>query len=147
MEESVVSSVNQFIVFKLGDAEYGMNIQDISTIEQVMPTTRVPKTPDYLKGVINLRGDVIPVIDMRKRFNLPPAEETEDTRIIIVKAGEVTAGLIVDSVSEVLRLDGSSIENVANFTNELHAEYITGAGKVGDRIVTLLDTEKIVTLE
>jgi len=91
MEKANNLDINQFVVFKLDKEDYGININKVSTIEQVLPATRVPNTPDYIRGVINLRGDIIPVIDLRKRFGLPPVEDTEDTRIIIVKSGEVNA--------------------------------------------------------
>jgi len=147
MEKSGNLDINQFVVFKLGKEDYGININKVSTIEQVLPATRVPNTPDYIRGVINLRGDVIPVMDLRKRVGLPPVEDTEDTRIIIIKSGEVCAGIIVDSVSEVMYLDDNSVENASNFISEDSTGYIIGAGKAGDRIVSLLDADKIMVLE
>jgi len=147
MEKANNLDINQFVVFKLDKEDYGININKVSTIEQVLPATRVPNTPDYIRGVINLRGDIIPVIDLRKRFGLPPVEDTEDTRIIIVKSGEVNAGMIVDSVSEVMHLDDNSVENASNFISEGSAGYVMGAGKAGDRIVSLLDADKIMMLD
>jgi len=147
MEKANNLDINQFVVFKLGKEDYGININKVSTIEQVLPATRVPNTPDYIRGVINLRGDIIPVMDLRKRFGLPPVEDNEDTRIVIVKSGEVHAGMIVDSVSEVMHLDDNSVEKASNFINESSVGFIIGAGKAGDRIISLIDADKIMVLD
>jgi purine-binding chemotaxis protein CheW len=112
-----------------------------------MNITRVPKLPAFLKGVINLRGEIIPVISLRVRFGLADDVYDEDTRIIIVKLDEFSAGLIVDSVAEVIELNEETTENIANITGEHSLDYITGVGKVNDRIITLLNLEKLVSLE
>lgn len=137
--------INKFVVFKLGSEDCGIDIQKVTTIEKTVSITRVPKTPDFIRGVINLRGEIIPVMDLRIRLNLPPIEDMEDTRIIIIKIGEISAGMVVDSVEEVLQLAEESIENIANFSSDLSLDYILGVGKVNNRIVTLLNLEKLVT--
>ncbi|MCX8130301.1 MAG: chemotaxis protein CheW [Clostridia bacterium] len=147
MEANTVSDTKQFVVFRLGQEEYGVDIQKVTTIEQVKHITRVPKTPDFIKGVINLRGDIIPIMDLRKRFNLPTVEDTEETRIIIIKLEDIFIGIIVDSVAEVLQLTEDSIENITHFSNDLSLDYLLGVGKVDDRIVTLLNIEKLVKFE
>ena len=147
MSGIIESEVKQFIVFRLGNEEYGIDIQKVTTIENLKPITRVPKAPNYYRGVLNLRGDIIPVMDLRIKFNLPQAEDTEDSRIIIANTEEISFGLIVDKVEEVLQLKGDSIENISNFSNDVCMEYLLGVGKVQDRIVTLLNIEKFVKLD
>lgn len=143
MEERVNVESRKYVVFKLGKEDYGLDIQKVTTIERIMTAARVPKTPDFIKGVINLRGEIIPIMDLRAKFGLPPVEETDETRIIILKFDEITFGIIVDEVDEVLDLTEESIENVSSFTNDLSMDYIYGVGKVDDRIVTLLNLEKL----
>lgn len=147
MQQNLGSDNKQFVVFKLEQEEYGVDIKKVATIEQLKTAARVPKTPEYIKGVINLRGDIIPIMDLRKRFNLPELVETEDTRIIIIKTEEASIGLIVDAVTEVLQLSEDSIENITNFSNNLSIDYITGVGKVQNRIVTLLNVEKLINFD
>lgn len=147
MDEAKNTGLRKFLVFRLSTEEYGVDIQKITTIiEKDMNIARVPKTPDFMKGVINLRGDIIPVINLRKRFNLADGEDTEETRIIIVKLDEIIVGLVVDSVAEVVDLDDDSIENITNIAGDLSLDYIMGVGKVEGRIITLLNLEKLINL-
>jgi purine-binding chemotaxis protein CheW len=141
------SEIKQFIVFRLENEEYGIDIQKVTTIENIKPMTRVPKAPEYFRGVINLRGDIIPIIDLRLKFNLKKTAETEDSRIIFILSEETSFGIIVDKVEEVLQLKWDSIESVANFTNDLSMDYLLGVGKVEDRIVTLLKIEKFANID
>ena len=130
METSVSIDKKQFLVFKLDNQEYGIDINKITTIiEKDMMIARVPDTPEFVKGVINLRGEIIPIIELRKRFNLASIDDTENTRIIIVKIDDVIVGFIVDEVAEVITLDNDNIENLTNFSNDLSIDYIAGAGK------------------
>lgn len=141
------SDLKKFLVFRLENEEFGIDIQKITTIiEKDMSIARVPKTPDYLKGVINLRGEIIPIISLRKKFGLPDLGQTEETRIIIIKLEELVIGLIVDSVAEVVEFGDSTIENITSFGNLLSTDYLTGVGKIDGRIVTLLNLEKMVNL-
>lgn len=147
MDEVKVLELRKFLVFRLCTEEYGIDIQKITTIiEKDMNIARVPKTPAFMRGVINLRGDIIPVINLRKRFNLVDGEDTEETRIIIVKFDEIIVGLVVDSVAEVIDLDDDSIENITNIAGDLSLDYIMGVGKVAGRIITLLNLEKLISL-
>jgi purine-binding chemotaxis protein CheW len=132
----------QVIVFNIDKEEYGANILKVTTIERVLPVARVPRTPPFVKGVINLRGEIIPVLSLRQRLGFPDIEETDDTRIIIVDTGEVVAGFVVDAVTEVLQIDASNIERNSNVSSE----YISGLGKVGPRIITMLNLEKLTTI-
>ncbi|NLP13445.1 MAG: chemotaxis protein CheW [Clostridium sp.] len=147
MEDKSNSVSRQYVVFKLGKEDYGLDIQKVATIERIMPTTRVPKTPAFIKGVINLRGDIVPIMDLRSRFGLPAAPETEDTRSIILKIDDITFGIIVDEVDEVLQLTDDSIENIGNIATDLAVDYLMGVGKVNDRIVTILDVEKLAKID
>jgi len=146
MDESANSNVKQFVVFKLGKEEYGFDIQRVTIIERMMKITRVPKTPPYIKGVINLRGEIIPIMDLRERFRMPSAIETDDTRIVIIKIDEVSLGLIVDEIMQTLQLTEDSIENITNLGEHAFVDYIIGVGKHEGRIITLLNPEKILSL-
>ncbi|NJD02278.1 MAG: purine-binding chemotaxis protein CheW [Ruminiclostridium sp.] len=143
----MTTDLKKFLVFKLGDEEYGIDIQKIATIiEKDMSVTRVPGTPVFLKGVINLRGEIVPIIHLHTRFGLSGNEDTEKTRIVIVRFDEIIVGIIVDSIAEVIELNGESIENVTNFSGVFSAEYLYGVGKIEGRIITLLNLEKLVSL-
>jgi purine-binding chemotaxis protein CheW len=147
MSAASETEIKQFIVFRLGNEEYGIDIQKVTTIENLKSITRVPKAPEYFRGVLNLRGDIIPIMDLRIKFNLPQVEDTEDSRIIIVNSEEISFGIIVDKVEEVLQLKDDAIENITNFTNDLSMDYLLGVGKVQDRIVTLLSIDKFAKLD
>ena len=147
MENAVKHETRQFLVFRLGKEEYGIDIRSITTIiEKDMVIARVPDTPEFIKGVINLRGEIVPIMDTRKRFSLPQVEDTENTRIIIVKIEDIIVGIIVDEVAEVVHLDDEYIENIANFSSDLSMDYIYGVGKVENRIITLLKLDKLLSL-
>lgn len=146
MQEAVRIDGKQYVVFKLENEEYGLDIHKVISIERMKTISRVPKTPAYIKGVINLRGEIIPIMDLRARFNITGTEETEETRIIIIKIEDASLGVIVDAVVEVLELPEEAIENVASFSNDISMEYIQGAGKIEDRIVTLLNLDKLANI-
>ena len=147
MEGIVGIKTKQYVIFSLSSEECGIDIQKVTSIEQVKPIARVPKTPKYIKGVLNLRGDIIPIMDLRVRFGLPQTEETEETRIIIINIEGILLGLIADTVAEVLQFSEESIENVSGFQNELSLDYIQGVGKVDNRIATLLNIDKLANLD
>jgi purine-binding chemotaxis protein CheW len=133
----------QFVVFKLGENDYGIDITKVITIEKVLPIARVPKTPSFIKGVINLRGEIVPVMDVRKRFGMDVTEETDETRIIILKVQDIQFGVIVDEVDEVLTLEQEDIENVSNTKSDITMEYVAGVGKLDQRFVILLYPDKL----
>ena len=134
----------QLVIFSLAREEYGLPITKVQEINRLAPITKLPQTPDFMEGIINLRGRVIPVIDLRKRFSLPIAESTEETRIVIVEIAGQTAGVIVDAVTEVITLPRTSIEPPpGGFA--LNAKYIDGVGKLADRLLILLDIDQILT--
>lgn len=119
------------VVFMLGTEEYGVEVEKVKTIERMMPITRVPKTYDFIKGVINLRGVVIPVIELRGRFGMPEAETTDQTRIIIVTHGDLEVGFIVDNASDVMDINEENIEPAPEVVGGIQAKYLRGVAKIG----------------
>ena len=117
MAEAVLNTT-QFVVFVLSDEEYGLDIQMVNTIEKMIPITRVPKTPSFIKGVINLRGDIVTIMDLKERFGLAMTEETEETRIIIVKFEDIQMGVIVDEEKEVIYINEEQIESTTSLAKE-----------------------------
>lgn len=146
MEENEViqEGIKQYIVLDLGKEEYGISIEKVEIIEKVSAITRVPKAPDFIKGVVNQRGEIVPVMSLRAKFSLPEVQYTDASRIIMVKLEEDSIGIIVDSVKEVLTFSEENIENVQNITSGPGSEYVLGVGKVNERIITLLDLAKLV---
>ncbi len=133
------------IVFKLGHEEYGIEVDKVQTIERMMPITRVPKTFSFVKGVINLRGVVIPVIDLRGRFGLPEAEHSDQTRIIIVAANEMEVGFIVDSANDVIDLNSDSIDTPPDVVGGVKAKYLQGVARISDeRLLVMLNLSEVL---
>lgn len=137
----------QLVAFQLAEEVYGVDIAQVQEIIRMQPITKVPGAPDFVEGVINLRGRVIPVIDLRKRFRLPKGEETKSTRIIVVDVPPHTVGMIVDSVDEVLRLSEEKIEPPSPLIASIDTEYIKGVGKLEGKLLILLDLAKVLTKE
>ncbi len=135
----------QVVAFKLRKEEYSLNILNVQEIKGLTDITRVPYASDFIKGVINLRGSVLPVIDLKKRLGLMDTPYTDDTRIVIVKVDEVSVGMIVDEVTEVLVFDQNEIEVAKAVDNEI-GRFISGIGKLDDRLVIMLDLNAIVGL-
>lgn len=136
------------IAFKLGEEEYGVEVSQIQEIVKLRDITRVPKAPYYIRGVMNLRGNVIPVIDLRKRFSLPSKETTDQTRIIVFDIKGVKFGIMVDAVSEVIRLPRENIEPPPPIAmGGIESSYIRGVGKLQNKLIILLDLEKALNLE
>lgn len=136
---------NQFVVFKLGDERYGVDILNVSTISEYLDITRVPDAPRYVQGMINLRGDIIPVINLKKRFSIPETEISEETRIIIYSIDGVDIGFLVDEASQVLRVDEKDIEPTPAILRGGDREYISGVGKHDNKIIILIDFSKILS--
>ncbi|HOQ09177.1 MAG TPA: chemotaxis protein CheW [Syntrophomonadaceae bacterium] len=139
----------QLVVFTLkqGDTvcEYGVPITQVQEIIPMAKPTRLPQVPDFVEGIINLRGKIIPIIDLKKRFDMEATEITSDTRSVVVEVSGQTVGIIVDEVSEVLRLSKDNIEPPPAAIGGITAEYLTGVGKLEDRLLILLDMDKILT--
>lgn len=141
----IINSIKKFVVFKLENEEYGIDILRVKEIKEVLNITRLPKSAPYIKGVINLRGEVIPIVDLRKKFNLPKSKDANNSRIIFVTGEDVIVGLLVDSSSEVLEIDSDSIEDAPSTIGNIEQSYINGIGKVGQRLIILLDIVKILS--
>jgi len=137
---------SKYLTFKLADEEYGVEILKVREINGLMEITAVPRMPLYMKGVINLRGKVIPVMDLRLKFGLEEIKHTEETCIIVVDVGK-EVGIIVDTVSEVLDIAGENVEPPPAMGGAVDTSFILGMGKVGDAVKILLDINKVLTAE
>lgn len=141
----------KYLTFTIAEEEYGIGILKVKEIIGIMPITTIPRMPSYVKGVINLRGKVIPVIDLRLKFEMAEASYTERTCIIVVDiaggAGRLLIGIIVDSVSEVINVKGADIEETPSFGATLNTEYILGMAKSGGRVKILLDIDRVLNAE
>lgn len=136
------------IVFALGEEEYGVEVDKVQTIERMLPLTRVPKTPAFVKGVINLRGVVVPVIDLRGRFNLTETEYTDNSRIIIVAVNDIEVGLIVDSANDVIDVNEDCIEDPPEVVGGIKAKYLRGVAKLeNDRLLVMLNLDQVLNKE
>jgi purine-binding chemotaxis protein CheW len=140
-----MSETIQVVSFKLGSEEYGVDIAQVQEINRMVAVTHVPRAPQFMEGVINLRGQLIPIIDLRTRFGMPRAEHTKSTRIVVTEIGAKRVGMVVDSVSEVLRLPTDQIEEAPEMITGVDTEYIRGVGKIEDRLIILLDLAKIIS--
>lgn len=135
----------QLVVFRLGEEDYGVPINQVREIIRMAPITIMPNTPDFVEGVINLRGRVIAVMDLKQRFGMARRERDEQTRIMVVEVGEQTLGFVVDTVSEVLRLPLDSIEPPPKAVSAIEDKYLQGVGKLKDRLLVLLDLEFLLS--
>ncbi len=152
MEETIAETkvkdlAGKYLTFGLANEEYGLEILKVREINGMMDITAVPKTPRFVKGVINLRGKVIPVVDLRLKFTMSEAEYTDATCIIVVDVDGVEMGIIVDRVSEVLDIPGENIEDSPSFGVNNNIEFILGMGKVGSRVTILLDITKVLACD
>lgn len=148
--QSIEGKEGKYLTFTLDREEYGIGIRKIKEIIGMMPVISVPQTPDFIKGVVNLRGKVVPVIDLRLRFGLEERDYAERTCIIVVEVGaeshKVIMGIIVDSVSEVLNIKGDDIENTPAFGCILEMDYILGMAKMSGAVKILLDIDRVLTV-
>ena len=135
----------KFLTFFLGSEEYGLEILKVHEIIGMMPITRVPRTPQFIRGVINLRGKVIPVVDLRLKFAMESKDQTEETCIIVVQAQGVEMGIIVDKVSEVLDIAGKDIDDAPYFGPDVNTDYLLGIGKAAERVKLLLDIDQVLS--
>lgn len=132
------------IVFQLADKEYAIPVSNVQGIEKLMHITRVPKTQKYVKGVINLRGVVTPIIDLRERFNIPISVNEESTRIIIITLDEMEVGFVVDSANDVIDIPVNSIEQQPEIVGSNEEEFISGVAKLDRRLLILLHLDKVL---
>lgn len=143
--ETVVD--RKVIIFQLNDEEYAVSVQQVGSIERIEPITRVPQTADFVKGVINLRGVVTPIIDLRIRFGLQETEFTESSRIIIVYLDDMEVGLIVDAANDVIDIPENAIEPAPEVIGSVDVDYIDGVAKLDNRLLILLNLQKVLTKE
>jgi purine-binding chemotaxis protein CheW len=134
----------KFVTFFLVDEEYGLEILKVHEIIGMMNITRVPRTPDCVRGVINLRGKIIPIVDLRLKFSMPPTEDTEQTCIIVVQSNGLQVGVVVDRVSEVLDINTDDIEETPSFGQGINTDYILGIGRAEGSVKLLLDIDKVL---
>jgi purine-binding chemotaxis protein CheW len=134
----------QLVTFSLGSEEFGVDIMLVQEIIRIPPITRVPKAPGYVEGVINLRGNVIPVVSLRNRFGMPRVEDTDLSRIVVLQVQSKVFGIRVDAVTEVLRIDSVAIEPPPQVALGMDSQFIRGVGKIGERLLILLDLSHIM---
>ncbi|MFA6808112.1 MAG: chemotaxis protein CheW [Eubacteriales bacterium] len=140
-------AVEQLVTFSLGAEEFGVDIMRVKEIIRIPAITRVPKAPDFVEGVINLRGIIIPVVNLRVRFGMPSVEETDLSRIVVIQVDGKAFGVRVDGVTEVLRLESEAIEPPPTVVMGMDSKYIRGVGKIGDRLLILLNLNKLMSGE
>jgi purine-binding chemotaxis protein CheW len=141
----------KYLTFRISNDEYGLEIMKVQEIIGMMPVTQVPRVPDYVRGVINLRGRIIPTIDLRSKFGLERIPDTQKTCIIVVEIrsakGAVNVGIVVDEVAEVLDVAKHEVDQAPDFGNSLNMDFILGVGIVKDGVKILLDVDKVLTAE
>jgi purine-binding chemotaxis protein CheW len=142
---------NHYVTFKLGDEGFAVNVSRVREILDLSEITRVPTAPDYMRGVVNVRGSAVPVVDLRLKFGLPATRDTFNTRIVVLELeldGETTVvGALADSVHDVIELDPSQIEEPPRIAMRWRSELIEGMGRQGDRFIIMLDINKVFTLD
>ncbi len=147
LKTDVTDELLQLVSFKVGEAEFGVDILKVQEINKMMELTIVPNTPEFVVGVVNLRGRIIPILNLRTRLGLPVKEYDLETRIIVVEMEDKTIGFIVDEVKEVLRIPKNITEPPPDIVSGVDSDYITAIGKMEDRLLILLDLAKVLTSE
>lgn len=137
----------QLVTFKIGDEDFGIDILDVQEIIRIVDITRVPNAKHFVKGVINLRGKIIPIIDLRLRLGIDEISYDKDTRIIVVEVNNSVLGFIVDKVNQVIRIDKTIIEPAPPMVSEIDSEYITGVAKMKNDLIVLLDLNMILEIK
>jgi purine-binding chemotaxis protein CheW len=151
-EEKKVENLVQFLSFTLGDEEYGVDILRVQEIRSWEPVSRIPNVPSYEKGVVNLRGAIVPIVDLRERFGLSHLEYSPLTVVVVLQMQTErdqprVMGVVVDSVSDVIDVDKKTIQSAPNFGTKVSTEFINGLASVNQRMVMLLDVEKLLKLD
>jgi purine-binding chemotaxis protein CheW len=141
------SQKDKFLTFRIADEEFAIPIRHVIEIVGIQKITEVPDMPDFVKGVINLRGQVIPVMDVRIRFRLPSIEYDDRTCVVVVSVGEITLGLVVDTVSEVVDIPEENISPPPRFAGKASGRYVSGMGRIGEAVKIILDAEKLLKAE
>ncbi len=151
MSVATITETRQYLSFKLEDEEFALDISKVREVLDFTSITKVPQTPDFMKGVINLRGSVVPVVDLNKKFGIKDTEKTENTRIIIgevaVNGDEIVLGVLADSVNEVMDIEPENIEPTPRIGNGLNTDFLKGMGKRDEQFVMILDIDKVFSAE
>lgn len=137
----------QFLTFQLGDEQYGVDILRVQEIKGYTPVTRIPNTPSYIKGVLNLRGTIVPIIELRTKFGMPTIDYTMFTVIVVVVVREKIMGFVVDAVSDVLDINKKDIQPPPEFGTRLDVSFLSGIGKSGDKLVAILNIDRLLSDE
>jgi purine-binding chemotaxis protein CheW len=141
------ADLRQFISFSVGEEDYGLELLRVKEVIRVREITWLPKAPSFVKGIINLRGDVIPIIDLRDKFGLGSREHTATTRVIVVEVDSRLMGMVVDSASQVVRIPADQIDPPPPVLGGFSREFITGVGKLEEKLVILLNADAVLTVE
>ncbi|MGE5620225.1 MAG: chemotaxis protein CheW [Sphingomonadaceae bacterium] len=144
-DNQVLDAEEQLVIFELANEVYGVDIGRVQEIIRMTTITRIPRAPEFVEGVINLRGKVIPVVDLKKRFGLEQGDRTKASRIMVVDVGDHTIGMVVDAVSEVLRVSTSAVEPPSPVVTTIESDYIRAIAKLEGRLIILLDLDKVLT--
>ncbi|MBU1039474.1 MAG: chemotaxis protein CheW [Proteobacteria bacterium] len=137
----------QMVIFTIAHEDFGVEILKVQEIIRTLEITRVPQAPAFVEGVINLRGKVIPVIDLRRRFGIESKPHDKDTRILVIEINGMIVGFVVDSVTEVLRIPASTVEPPPSIVAGIDSEYISGVGKLNDRLLIMIDLDRLLSEE
>jgi purine-binding chemotaxis protein CheW len=137
----------QLVIFELGSEHFGIDIGSVEGINKILDITKVPQAPVCVEGIANLRGQVIPVVDLHKRFGMANSERTNEARIVVANVGSTKIGMIVSAVSEVLTIDDSCIETTPSMVSNINSSYIIGIANIDGRLIILLDLAKVLTIE
>jgi len=143
-DSGIAADGNQFLTFSIGNEEYGIDILKVQEIKGFVPTTRIPNSPPYVTGVLNLRGTIVPIVDLRRKFNMETIDYDKFSAIIVVVVSGRAMGVLVDSVSEVLNIPSDAIQPPANFAASTDASMLQGMARVGDKLIILLDIEAVL---
>jgi purine-binding chemotaxis protein CheW len=146
-ERTERGELRQFISFSVGEEEYGLELLRVKEVIRIREITWLPKAPSFVKGIINLRGDVIPIVDLRDKFGLEAKENTAMTRVIVVEVEGRLMGMVVDSASQVVRIPVDQIDPPPPVLGGLSQEFITGVGKLDDKLVILLNADAVLTVD
>jgi len=146
-EEILEGERIQHVIFRLDGSEFGVEIDQVLRIMRLMEVTRVPRAPSFLEGVVNVHGEMVPVVDLKKRFELPWQEYGDKARILVVEVEDQTVGMIVDSVTEITWIATSAIEPPPEMVAEINGVYLTGLGRLDDRLIIILDLSRVLTTE
>ena len=139
------TDARQFLTFQLGEELYGVDILRVQEIKGYTAVTRIPNMPDYIKGVLNLRGTIVPIIELRTKFSMPHVDYTAFTVIVVVVVRDKVMGLVVDAVSDVLDIDKKDIQPPPTFGSQVDVSFLNGIGKAGDKLVAILDIDQLLT--